>query len=69
MNERKLRTIATESHGLKVHGVLGIIKGLIEKKIITPRKAHAKLTRLMTLNSRLPKPECERLLKRWKKSL
>ncbi|HIJ57983.1 MAG TPA: hypothetical protein HPQ03_17945 [Deltaproteobacteria bacterium] len=66
--ERKLKTIATASHGLKVHGVLWIFERLIERKIISPRKAHAKLIHLMTLNNRLPKPECERLLKRWKKS-
>jgi predicted nucleic acid-binding protein len=66
--ERKLKTIATASHGLKAHGVLWIFERLIERNIISRRKAHAKLTHLMTLNNRLPKPECERLLKRWKKS-
>ena len=66
--ERKLRTIATESHRLKVHGVLWVFERLLEKKIVTPRKAHTKLTHLMTLNYRLPIPECERLLKRWRKS-
>ncbi len=66
--ERRLRTIAIESHRLKVHGVLWVFERLLEKKFITPRKAHTKLTHLMTLNKRLPKPECERLLKRWKKS-
>lgn len=66
--ERKLRIIATESHRLKVHGVLWVFEKLIEKKIIIPRKAHVKLVQLMTLNNRLPKPECERRLKRWEKS-
>ena len=65
--ERKLKTIATSSYGIKVHGVLWIFERLIEKKIITPRKAHAGLSRLITLNNRLPKTECERLLKSWLK--
>lgn len=66
--ERRLRTIATESHRLKVHGVLWVFEKLIEKNIITVRMAHAKLTHLMKINNRLPKKECERLLNRWKKS-
>lgn len=66
--ERRLRTIATESHRLKVHGILWIFEGLIEKNIITARMAHAKLTHLMKINNRLPKKECERLLNYWKKN-
>ena len=41
----------------------------IEDKIITPLTANAKLIRLMKVNNRLPKTDCERLLKGWKKSL
>ena len=41
----------------------------IENKIITPLTANAKLIRLMRVNNRLPKTDCERLLKGWKKSL
>lgn len=62
--ERKLKNIATSSHGIEVHGVLWIFERLVERKIITPRKAHARLTQLITLNNRLPKAECGRLLKR-----
>ena len=63
--ERKLKTVATSSHGINVHGVLWIFERPRRKKIITRRKAHAGLSQLITLNNRLPKSECERLLKRW----
>jgi predicted nucleic acid-binding protein len=66
--ERKLKTIATSTHGIHVHGVLWILERLVEKRIITPHKAHAGLSQLLALNNRLPKAECERLLKRWRKS-
>ncbi len=37
-------------------------------QIIARRMAHNKLTRLMEVNKRLPKTECERLLKQCGKS-
>jgi hypothetical protein len=64
--ERKLKTIATTSHGIQVHGILWIFEQLIATKIITPHTAHAGLSQLITINNRLPKAECERLLKRWR---
>jgi predicted nucleic acid-binding protein len=66
--ERKLKNIATSFHGVEVHGILWIFERLIQKKIIIPPKAHALLTQLMKLNTRLPKAECERLLKHWGKN-
>ncbi len=66
--ERKLKTIATSSHGIQVHGVLWIFEQLVAKKVITPSMAHAGLSKLLTLNNRLPKVECKRFLKRWGKS-
>jgi hypothetical protein len=66
--EKKLKTIATTSHGIKVHGVLWIFEHLVGKRLITPHMAHTGLSQLLTLNSRLPKAECERLLRRWRKS-
>ncbi len=65
--EKKLKMIATTSHGIQVHGVLWIFEHLVGKRLITPHMAHTGLSQLLTLNSRLPKPECERLLKRWRK--
>lgn len=65
--ERRLRSIATELHQLEVHGVLWVFEQLIEEKVINHPLAHAKLTQLININKRLPKGECERLLKRWKR--
>jgi len=64
--ERKLKSISTSSHGIQVNGVLWIFERLVAKKVITPRKAHKSLSQLITLNNRLPKAECDRLLKRWR---
>lgn len=66
--ERRLRSIATKSHRVVVHGILWVFEQLIKEKIITRRMAHNKLTRLMEVNKRLPKTECERLLKQCGKS-
>jgi predicted nucleic acid-binding protein len=63
--ERRLKSIATSNHGIRVHGVLWIFDRLVENKLITKRKAHAKLNQLITLNTRLPKAECDRMLKSW----
>jgi hypothetical protein len=66
--EKKLKMIATTSHGIQVHGVLWIFDNLVGKRLITPHMAHTDLSQLLTLNNRLPKAECERLLKCWRKS-
>lgn len=65
--EKKLKIIATTSHGIQVHGVLWIFEHLVGERLITPHMAHTGLSQLLKLNSRLPKAECERLLKRWRK--
>jgi predicted nucleic acid-binding protein len=64
-DEKKLKTIATASHGIQVHGILWVFEQLVAKKVITKHKAHVGLSRLITINNRLPKSECGRLLKRW----
>lgn len=67
--EKKLKTIATTSHGIQVHGILWVFDHfLVVKRLITPHMAHTDLSQLLTLNSCLPKAECEGLLKRWRKS-
>lgn len=66
--ERKLRNIATGVHKLEVHGILWVIEKLIEDKIVTYRSAHEKLTQLIRINDRLPKNECDRYLRHWKKN-
>ena len=66
--ERRLRSIATDAHRLEVHGTLWVMEILIEKRIVTHRLAHAKLSHLMKINNRLPQKECTRLLRRWEKN-
>lgn len=63
--EKKLRAIATSSHGVQVHGILWVLEQLVAKEAITTREAHTRLARLTTLNNRLPKVEYKRLLTQW----
>lgn len=63
--ERKLRSIATHPYHLEVHGVLWVLEQMIEHQMITYQEAHTKLTFLMQRNNRLPRNECQRLLRRW----
>jgi len=64
--ERKLKSIATSSHEIQVHGVLWVFERLVQERVISPCIAYAGLSLLLTSNNRLPKAECKRLLKRWK---
>ncbi len=51
--------------GVSVSGILFVIDYLIETHIINKSLAFEKLTRLMSLNPRLPKKECEIRLNLW----
>lgn len=51
--------------GVSVNGILFIIDYLIESEIITKQFAFEKLTKLISLNPRLPKNECEIRLNSW----
>jgi predicted nucleic acid-binding protein len=64
--EKRLRRIASENHGLEVHGTLWVIDKLTKEKILTYRNAYNKLTMLMKINTRLPKAECTKRLKHMK---
>jgi|APMed6443717190_1056831.scaffolds.fasta_scaffold243177_2 hypothetical protein len=59
-----MRRIAAGSD-IKVHGVLWIFDQLVGQKIITETQAHEKLSRLMSLNARLPVSECKKRLRLW----
>ena len=67
--EKRLRSIASGTHAIKVHGTLWVLDNLIKENIINYRKVHAKLNDLMQINPRLPKAECRKRLKRWKKKI
>ncbi|MFH1981818.1 MAG: hypothetical protein ABIL58_08235 [Pseudomonadota bacterium] len=62
----KVLRLAAKSLGLTAHGSLWVVDRLIEEKIITKGTARKKLIKLMTINPRIPKVECEKRLKRWR---
>ncbi len=52
--------------GVSVNGILFVFDCLVKNEIITKQLAFEKLTKLMSLNTRLPKNECEVRLNSWK---
>ena len=54
-----------ESNQIEVHGILWVLDELIREGYISNEKAYLKLTQLMKTNSRLPKKECEKRLRKW----
>jgi predicted nucleic acid-binding protein len=61
----KLLTKTAKSLDIEVHGSLWVMDQLIASSIITRKTAHHKLARLMSVNDRMPKAECQKRLKRW----
>ena len=61
----KLLTKTAKKLGIEVHGSLWVLEQLIASTIITEKTAHRKLTKLMSINDRMPKAECNERLKRW----
>lgn len=61
----KLLTKTAKSLDIEVHGSLWVLDQLIASSIITQKTAHRKLVKLMSINDRMPKAECEKRLKRW----
>ena len=62
----KLRKSA-EKDNVKVSGILYIFDNLVEYEIITKTEAVNSLEKLISINSRLPKGECEKRILEWKK--
>lgn len=62
----KLRKSA-EKDNVKVSGILYIFDNLVEYEIITKTEAVNSLKKLISINSRLPKGECEKRILGWKK--
>ena len=56
---------AAEARSIEVHGTLWIMDQLIERGVMSPGVAAAKLTHLLSLERFLPKAECQTRLKRW----
>ena len=68
-SDKPLRTTAA-AKGQEVHGHLWVFDHMVEGKTITEKRASQKLTELCeTINPKLglPKSECEKRIKRWKK--
>jgi hypothetical protein len=63
--DKALRDAAKVRH-IEVHGTLWIMDQLVEKKIIPPAVAAAKLDHLLSLERYLPKTECQARLKKWR---
>jgi len=61
----RLLTRTAKSLNMKVHGSLWVLEQLIASSIITKRTAYRKLAKLMSINDRLPKKECEKRLRLW----
>lgn len=65
--EKPLRKIAGVTYKLEVHGSLFIVDGLVKVGLLTPRKAHEKLTRLIATGTYLPHEECQKRLRGWRR--
>jgi predicted nucleic acid-binding protein len=55
-----------EQDQIKVHGILWVFDQLINEDLLTTALAREKLSRLVSLNARLPAAECKKRLKLWK---
>lgn len=56
---------ASAKEGVKVKGTLGLLDDLVLNQIITKTEAHVALTKIVTLNQRLPKKECDKRFELW----
>lgn len=63
--DKALRVAARERQ-IEVHGTLWIVDQLVEKKVIPPAVAAAKLDHLLSLKRFLPAAECQTRLKKWR---
>jgi len=66
--DRKLRKTVEKDH-IEVRGILFIFDLLIESNILSISIAIEKLITLAKINTRLPMPEIERRLEKWKKQM
>jgi predicted nucleic acid-binding protein len=62
----KILTSTARDLKLKVHGSLWVLDQLIASSVITNKTARRKLEKLMSINPRLPKKECQKRLKLWR---
>jgi len=65
--EKPLRKIAGETYKLEVHGSLFIFDELVKFSLLTPRRAHERLIRLIATGTYLPHEECQKRLRAWRR--
>ena len=64
--DRHLRE-AAETEGVTVHGTLWLLDAMVAQSIISQQRAAQALEAMLAAGSRLPRRECEQLLRRWKR--
>jgi len=64
--DRHLRR-AAEKEGIPVHGTLWFLDKMIDQGIITSQRAADALELMLKYGCRLPRDECDKRIKRWKK--
>jgi len=56
---------AAEAEEIEVHGTLWLMEAMVKQKVLTARRAHSSLRRMLKSDRRLPEGECRKLLRRW----
>lgn len=59
---------AAQARQIEVHGTLWIMDQLVDRKVMAPAIAVAKLEHLLSLGRFLPKVECQARLKKWREA-
>lgn len=62
--DSKLRKIASDDR-IQVHGILYVLKLIVDNNIVPAHKMAEKLNDLMKINDRLPEAECEKYIAEW----
>lgn len=62
--DNPLRKLA-EMQAVEVHGVLWLLDGLVDHRIISPTQACVALNRILAHNARLPEGSCKKRLRKW----
>lgn len=58
---------AAKAEDVEVHGTLWLMEAMVKQKILTGRRAHSSLRRMLKNDRRLPEGPCRKLMRRWSK--
>ena len=67
-NDSRMRKVSERKH-LVCHGTLWIIRQLVQESIVTAERARRGVLQLLEANPRLPKADCERLIRELEQGL